>query len=69
MREIIQEYGKRVVFIVADFKNEQTHLLASKYKVRSVPHYVMIDSRGASAVSVGGLSKEEMRLFIEAGLK
>lgn len=64
-----KEYGKRVVFIVADFKNEQTHQLASKYEVRFVPHYVMIDARGVSAVSAGGLSKEEMRLFIEAGLK
>lgn len=69
VRDIKKEYSERIVFIVANFKEDETLVLASLYNIRYVPAFIVTDALGLVAASDGGvLSRDALRNLIEQGL-
>lgn len=69
VQDIKKELGDKVVFIVADFSNDQTLVLAKHYDVRYVPDFIVLDSAGNVVAREGGaMSKEDLRAIIQLGL-
>ena len=69
VRELKKELGDQAEFIVADFRNDETLILATYYEVRYVPDFIVVDSLGQVAAREGGvMSKEALRAMVQLGL-
>lgn len=69
VQDMKKELGDKVVFIVADFSNDQTLVLATYYDVRYVPDFIVLDSAGNVVAREGGaMSKDDLRAMIQLGL-
>lgn len=69
VQDMKKELGDKVVFIIADFSNDQTLVLATYYDVGYVPDFVVLDSTGTVVAREGGaMSKDDLRAMIQLGL-
>jgi thioredoxin len=60
---VAKEYKGQVKFTTVDIETD-TNGLAAKYRVRNIPHTVLIREDGTRLTKVGVLSKEDLKELI-----
>ncbi|MBT9133818.1 MAG: hypothetical protein DDT37_00379 [Firmicutes bacterium] len=68
VRELKAEFGRRVTFIVADIRVDETIELGRRFNLRAIPHFVMIDANGREHHAVGSMSQQELRRLLVRGM-
>ena len=68
VRELRQELGHRVVFIVADVATANGQQLMHQHNVRAIPTFMFVSPTGRTEHAVGSRSTADLRRFIERNL-
>lgn len=61
--KIVKEFGDQIEFISINIEKDDEGI-AAKYKVRSIPHTVLIREDGSTLSKTGRLSEEELKELI-----
>ncbi len=61
-----EEYGDRVAFVIVDVQEQEGRELAFQYGIRSIPHTIILDSRGEILLNQAGFkSAENLRGYLD----